>query len=291
MDTVKTNPIQNSKMINVQITSIVKELIHSHGKAIAAGAAVVSGVAFVSARYLSPISDVEETPKSKASVLSAEELCEPNANALQVECSDIIQDADQTNSSFDQVFADQRNAQGAGGIFEYQGKLYNTYLKEEWETLTEAEKNSYYDKVSGDINLDDVKIITTNMDGQSMTLTYNSENLMNLTVVDSDHDGIVDVAQVDINFDGVSDYEYEIEKQIVSPTDDNMATDENMVIDAGTTPSDAVNDDIVDIDDTDVTMINPNQNDMETDNVFDEQIGKYDLPGIIDDMDMSEFNH
>ena len=156
--------------------------------------------------------------------------------------------------------------------------------------MTEEEKNSYYEKVSENINLDDVKIITTNMDGQSMTLTYNSENLMDITVVDSDGDGIVDVAKVDINFDGASDYEYEIEKQIVSPTDDNMATDENMVIDAGTTPTVAVNDDIVDIDDTDV-MINPNQNDIETDNVFDENIGQYQLPGIIDDMDMSEFNH
>jgi predicted Zn finger-like uncharacterized protein len=39
------------------------------------------------------------------------------------------------NLSFGQAFATARNALGPGGVFEWKGKLFNTYYKEEWETL------------------------------------------------------------------------------------------------------------------------------------------------------------
>lgn len=45
--------------------------------------------------------------------------------------------------SFEEAFAHARAELGAGGIFEWQGKLYNTYFESEWEAMPQAEKQQF----------------------------------------------------------------------------------------------------------------------------------------------------
>lgn len=43
-------------------------------------------------------------------------------------------------ASFDEAFAQARNELGSGGIFEWRGKLYNTYLEDEWSAMSKEEQ-------------------------------------------------------------------------------------------------------------------------------------------------------
>ena len=48
--------------------------------------------------------------------------------------------------SFDEAFAAARAEVGAGGAFEWRGGLYGTYYAEEWESMSDAEKDEFGDK-------------------------------------------------------------------------------------------------------------------------------------------------
>lgn len=49
--------------------------------------------------------------------------------------------------SFNQAFEEARSEVGAGGYFEWRGKLYGTYYKDEWSLLSQEEKNEFYNNV------------------------------------------------------------------------------------------------------------------------------------------------
>lgn len=51
------------------------------------------------------------------------------------------------NASFAQAFADARSQVGAGGVFEWHGKVYGTYYKDEWSQMTKEERAEWQSKV------------------------------------------------------------------------------------------------------------------------------------------------
>lgn len=51
------------------------------------------------------------------------------------------------NVSFAQAFADARSQVGAGGVFEWHGKVYGTYYKDEWSQMTKEERAEWQSKV------------------------------------------------------------------------------------------------------------------------------------------------
>lgn len=64
--------------------------------------------------------------------------------------------------SFSQAFADARAQVGAGGVFEWHGKVYGTYYKDEWDQMSRSEraefqsKVDYQDVMDADVNAHDV---------------------------------------------------------------------------------------------------------------------------------------
>lgn len=56
------------------------------------------------------------------------------------------------NLSFSEAFDSQREALGPGGVFEYKNKYYNTYLKEEWDTMSDDQKKDYYASIHKNID-------------------------------------------------------------------------------------------------------------------------------------------
>lgn len=56
------------------------------------------------------------------------------------------------DTSFAQAFADARAQVGPGGVFEWHGRAYSTYYKDEWDNMTTAERAEY----QASINYDDV---------------------------------------------------------------------------------------------------------------------------------------
>lgn len=58
--------------------------------------------------------------------------------------------------SFGDAFHTQRESLGPGGVFQYNNKFYNTYYKEEWDTLTDIQKKDYYNSIDKLIDYDTV---------------------------------------------------------------------------------------------------------------------------------------
>ncbi|MCQ2278415.1 MAG: hypothetical protein MJZ62_03850 [Bacteroidales bacterium] len=129
--------------------------------------------------------------------------------------------ADNVNDSmsFSQAFASARSEVGAGGVFEWHGKLYGTYYETEWNSMSSAERAAYNESVFGShgtanmaSNNDDIEVevigvahnVTIDDDVQVDVASLNVGGV-EAVVVDADQDGYVDVLVVDENGNSVVD--------------------------------------------------------------------------------------
>lgn len=139
-------------------------------------------------------------------------------------------------SSFGEAFAQARAQVGPGGVFEYNGKVYSTYIKEEWDAMSQEERVEYQHRVfntntaqpdhvaattdnqeltacdGGDMIADEpadneVRVLrveaVTNEDGSTMNVAILEHGDDQAMVVDIDNDGTMDVLLHDDNGDGV----------------------------------------------------------------------------------------
>ena len=110
------------------------------------------------------------------------------------------------NASFSQAFADARAQVGPGGVFEWHGRVYGTYYKDEWDNMTAEQKHEYQasidykDVISNERNV-------THQDGSAHNASYQegiSAELDSQEVPSEDMDvHVLEVGQTDLNSDGV----------------------------------------------------------------------------------------
>ena len=74
---------------------------------------------------------------------------------MQVETATGVND----EMSFNEAFSAARAEVGPGGVFEWNGKLYNTFKAEEWEAMSSEEKSDFQDRVYNNGN--DVAEVTS----------------------------------------------------------------------------------------------------------------------------------
>lgn len=74
---------------------------------------------------------------------------------MQVETATGVND----EMSFGEAFSAARAEVGSGGVFEWNGKLYNTFTAEEWEAMSSEEKSDFQDRVYNNGN--DVAEVTS----------------------------------------------------------------------------------------------------------------------------------
>lgn len=80
--------------------------------------------------------------------------------------SSIIND----DMTFDEAFAEARETMGPGAAFEWQGNVYATFTKEEWDAMTDDEKSDFYSGLSIDNPYDQSENIEiTEEDGMNFT--------------------------------------------------------------------------------------------------------------------------
>jgi len=60
--------------------------------------------------------------------------------------------------SFGDAFAAARAEVGPGGVFNWQGNLYSTYTKEEWDLMTDEQKDLFAEQVKPEIKAADVEV-------------------------------------------------------------------------------------------------------------------------------------
>ena len=111
-----------------KLSSRVKKVA---GVAGVAAAGVAAGVVFTSMA-----SGDNPEPTTQAAHTAV-----PAGNVKVAEVSD--------DMSFDEAFASARKQVGAGGVFEWRGKLYGTYYKNEWDAMSQADKDQYAANVFG----------------------------------------------------------------------------------------------------------------------------------------------
>lgn len=142
--------------------------------------------------------------------------------------------------SFGEAFAQARAQVGPGGAFEYNGKIYSTYIAEEWDAMSADERASYQQRVfqeapthhtqtssststtvthndripdntetvSDDTTDSGIKVLeveTVNEDGRIMNLATVDFGGEQALLVDLDNDGVIDVMLCDENNDGEID--------------------------------------------------------------------------------------
>lgn len=144
------------------------------------------------------------------------------------------------DASFEEAFADARAQVGPGGVFEWQGCVYNTYYKEEWDSMDAEGRALFqsqidYNKISGTEDVSehyqveevvasnaeltdngresaDVKVLgveaVTDVQGRPMVIAGVEMDGQQALLVDVDNDSTMDVIMTDINGDGqISEYE------------------------------------------------------------------------------------
>lgn len=100
--------------------------------------------------------------------------------------------------SFADSFANARTELGAGGFFEWQGQTYNTYYKEEWEAMTEADQHDFAAQVREQSQLDQYEIVSP----QDIAIDTNQDGVDDVILSDIDGDGQLDIKEIDLNGDG-----------------------------------------------------------------------------------------
>ena len=130
--------------------------------------------------------------------------------------------------SFSEAFATARAEVGGGGAFVWNGNVYSTYTAEEWNAITDAQKEEYYEhlnwsKQEVDVQLE-VEVVSTEPDddlnvvpadhGTELVITEEPEIVI-LGVAHDDETGAnygvmtvddQEVVYVDVNDDGTFDY-------------------------------------------------------------------------------------
>ena len=193
------------------------------GVAGVAAAGVASGVVFTSMASRgnddqSTQADAAQADAAQADAAQATHTAVPAGNVKVAEVSD--------DMSFDEAFASARKQVGAGGVFEWRGKLYGTYYKNEWDAMSQADKDQYAANVfgtpqakvhnekkdmpevgsgeDGKYNIQQVYGATTvtDDDGNPMTMVEAKVNGHNAILCDINQDDKIDAMVIDANDDG-----------------------------------------------------------------------------------------
>ena len=188
------------------------------GVAGVAAAGVASGVVFTSMASGVKADQTTQADAAQADAAQAAHTAVPAGNVKVAEVSD--------DMSFDEAFASARKQVGAGGVFEWRGKLYGTYYKNEWDAMSQADKDQYAANVfgtpqakvhnekkdmpevgsgeDGKYNIQQVYGATTvtDDDGNPMTMVGAKVNGHNAILCDINQDDKIDAMVIDANDDG-----------------------------------------------------------------------------------------
>lgn len=113
----------------------------SRVKKVAGVAGVAAAGVAAGAVFTSMASGDDADPTTQADAADKAHTAVPAGNVKVAEVSD--------DMSFDEAFASARKQVGAGGVFEWRGKLYGTYYKNEWDNMSQADKDQYAANVFG----------------------------------------------------------------------------------------------------------------------------------------------
>ena len=153
------------------------------GVAGVAAAGVAAGAVFTS------MASGDDAKTTQANAADKAHTAVPAGNVKVAEVSD--------DMSFDEAFASARKQVGAGGVFEWRGKLYGTYYKNEWDNMSQADKDQYAANVFGTPQAKVHQTNTQDQPQQDVAEENVAEQNTNVQKVSQQTDNPQDMAEAD----------------------------------------------------------------------------------------------
>jgi hypothetical protein len=147
---MKTNTVNQNESTRIENPAVVKEQPNKQpasaeanksksGKSSAGAGAVGAGVGVVAGLGASAALGAATPPEETNNGLESSKSLPVDFDGSQVPVASGVTD----DMSFADAFAAAREETGAGGYFQWHGKWYGTYNKEEWENLPPEHRNAY----------------------------------------------------------------------------------------------------------------------------------------------------
>ena len=180
------------------------------GVAGVAAAGVAAGAVFTS------MTSVDDDKTKQANAADKAHTAVPAGNVKVAEVSD--------DMSFDEAFASARKQVGAGGVFEWRGKLYGTYYKNEWDNMSQADKDQYAANVFGTPQAKVHQTNTQDQPQQDVAEDTDAEQNTNVQKVSDQTDNQQDMAEAGSGEGGRYNIQQVYGATIVTDDDGNPMT-------------------------------------------------------------------
>ena len=207
---------------------------YAAGGFVAGAASMAAGDVFATAKT----EEVEKAPEEQPQIDPANSPSEHEAIIASDEGLRVAQVDD--DKAFAEAFADARAQVGPGGVFEWHGKVYGTFYKDEWDQMSAEERAEWQSKVDYNdlrdeneaqqyaqhqdtqaqepvqntnvhqtsqsqeqepaVEIADIRKVDVDGNGQLDTVVELNNGVM---FADLDHNGVADVAAADVNGDGM----------------------------------------------------------------------------------------
>lgn len=142
----KNNETTSVEQPKTETKETKKGMGWSEKAAYAAGGAVVgAGMTVTGQAVAAPSAEKVELPEEPVEESIEEEAAAAPApeDAIVATATGVRVAQVDDSASFSQAFADARAQVGAGGVFEWHGRVYGTYYKDEWDNMTAEQKHEY----------------------------------------------------------------------------------------------------------------------------------------------------
>lgn len=207
---------------------------YAAGGFVAGAASMAAGDVFATTKT----EEVEKAPEDQPQIDPANSPSEHEAIVASDEGLRVAQVDD--DEPFNEAFADARAQVGPGGVFEWHGKVYGTFYKDEWDQMSTEERAEWQSKVDYNdlrdeneaqqyaqhqdtqaqepvqnanvhqtsqsqeqepaVEIADIRKVDVDGNGQLDTVVELNNGVM---FADLDHNGVADVAAADVNGDGM----------------------------------------------------------------------------------------
>ena len=207
---------------------------YAAGGFVAGAASMAAGDVFATAKT----EEVEKAPEEQPQIDPTNSPSEHEAIIASDEGLRVAQVDD--DKAFAEAFADARAQVGPGGVFEWHGKVYGTFYKDEWDQMSAEERAEWQSKVDYNdlrdeneaqqyaqhqdtqaqepvqnanvhqtsqsqeqepaVEIADIRKVDVDGNGQLDTVVELNNGVM---FADLDHNGVADVAVADVNGDGM----------------------------------------------------------------------------------------
>ena len=207
---------------------------YAAGGFVAGAASMAAGDVFATTKT----EEAEKAPEEQPQIDPANSPSEHEAIVASDEGLRVAQVDD--DEPFNEAFADARAQVGPGGVFEWHGKVYGTFYKDEWDQMSAEERAEWQSKVDYNdlrdeneaqqyaqhqdtqaqepvqnanvhqtsqsqeqepaVEIADIRKVDVDGNGQLDTVVELNNGVM---FADLDHNGVADVAAADVNGDGM----------------------------------------------------------------------------------------